>query len=317
MQLCTRKIYAILISTYKKVRGITMKFFEKNPFIMIVIGVIGISLSSIFVKYSPAPSAVTAAWRLLWSVILLSPVVLGTHQLRRELFTAAPKNIILSSISGIFLAIHFALWFESLKHTSIASSTTIVCTEVIWVSLGFWLFLKGKISKKAILAIAVTLIGSTLIAFSDSSSDAHLYGDILALFAAIAVAIYMLIGRIVREKLSTSVYTYVVYCACEVALLILCLFQSHSLFSHGFAPVLVGFLLAVFSTILGHSIFSWCLKYFTPSFVSASKLCEPVVAAILAIFLFGEIPSVLQILGSALIIGGVFYYSRIEKAGQK
>ena len=312
-----RKFYAILISLYKKARGITMKFFEKNPFIMIVIGVIGISLSSIFVKYSPAPSAVTAAWRLLWSVVLLSPVVLGTHQLRRELFTSAPRNILLSSISGIFLAIHFALWFESLKHTSIASSTTIVCTEVIWVSLGFWLFLKGRISKKAILAIAVTLIGSTLIAFSDSSSDAHLYGDILALLAAIAVAVYMLIGRIVREELTTSVYTYVVYCACEVALLILCLFQSHSLFSHGFAPVLVGLLLAVFSTILGHSIFSWCLKYFSPSFVSASKLCEPVVAAILAIFLFGEIPSVLQILGSALIIGGVFYYSRIEKAEQK
>ena len=312
-----RKFYAILISIYKKAHGITMKFFEKNPFIMIVIGVIGISLSSIFVKYSPAPSAVTAAWRLLWSVVLLSPVVLGAHQLRRELFTAAPRNILLSSISGIFLAIHFALWFESLKHTSIASSTTIVCTEVIWVSLGFWLFLKGRISKKAILAIAVTLIGSTLIAFSDSSSDAHLYGDILALLAAIAVAVYMLIGRIVREELTTSVYTYVVYFACEVALLILCLFQSHSLFSHGFAPVLVGLLLAVFSTILGHSIFSWCLKYFSPSFVSASKLCEPVVAAILAIFLFGEIPTVLQILGSALIIGGVFYYSRIEKAEQQ
>ena len=317
MQLYTRKIYAILVSPYKKVRGITMKFFEKNPFIMIVIGVIGISLSSIFVKYSPAPSAVTAAWRLLWSVILLSPVVLGTQQLRRELITAAPRNIFLSTISGIFLAIHFALWFESLKHTSIASSTTIVCTEVIWVSLGFWLFLKGRISKKAILAIAVTLIGSTLIAFSDSSSDAHLYGDILALLAAIAVAVYMLIGRIVRKELTTSVYTYVVYCACEVALLILCLFQSHSLLNHGLAPVIVGFLLAVFSTILGHSIFSWCLKYFSPSFVSASKLCEPVVAAILAIFLFGEIPSMLQILGSTLIIGGVFYYSRIEKAEQE
>ena len=146
MQLYMRKFYAILISIYKKARGITMKFFEKNPFIMIVIGVVGISLSSIFVKYSPAPSAVTAAWRLLWSVILLSPVVLGTQQLRRELVTAAPRNILLSSISGIFLAIHFALWFESLKHTSIASSTTIVCTEVIWVSLGFWLFLTGLVT---------------------------------------------------------------------------------------------------------------------------------------------------------------------------
>ena len=307
---------AILKSLYMKVRVITMKFFEKNPFLMIVIGVIGISLSSIFVKYSPAPSAVTAAWRLLWSVILLSPVVLGSRQFRLEIVSASPRNLVLSSISGIFLAIHFALWFESLKHTSIASSTTIVCTEVIWVSLGFWLLLKGRISGKAIFAIAVTLLGSALVAFADSVSDAHLYGDVLALLAAIAVAAYMLIGHIVREKLSTSVYTYVVYCACEISLLILCGIQQHHLFHHGLAPVIVGFLLAVFSTILGHSIFSWCLKFFSPSFVSASKLCEPVVAAILAVFLFGEIPGMIQIFGSILIISGVFYYSRIEKSEQ-
>lgn len=291
-----------------------MKFLEKNPFIMIVIGVIGISLSSIFVKYSPAPSAVTAAWRLLWTIILLSPVVLGTRLFRQELASTTSKNLLLSCLSGIFLAMHFALWFESLKHTSVASSTTIVCTEVIWVSLGFWLLLKGSISKKAILAIAVTLFGSALIAFSDSVSDAQLYGDILALLAAIAVAAYMLIGRVVRDTLSTSVYTYIVYCACEAALLVLCAVQQNSLFAFGIAPSIVGLLLAIFSTILGHSIFSWCLKYFSPSFVSASKLCEPVVAAILAAFLFFEIPSPLQIVGGVLIIGGVFYYSRIEKS---
>jgi len=283
---------------------------------MIVIGVIGISLSSIFVKYSPAPSPVTAAWRLLWTVILLSPVVLGKRELRREMTNTAPADILLSCLSGLFLAIHFSLWFESLKHTSVASSTTIVCTEVIWVSLGFCLFLHGKISKKALLAIAVTLLGSILIAFSDSTSGSHLYGDILALLAAIAVAAYMLIGHVVRGRLSTSVYTYVVYCACAAVLLALCASQRSNILSYGIAPVLVGLLLAVFSTILGHSIFSWCLKYFTPSFVSASKLCEPVVAAILAAFLFFEIPKPLQILGGALIIGGVLYYSRLEKAGQ-
>ena len=76
--------------------------------------------------------------------------------------------------------------------------------------------------------------------------------------------------------------------------------------------MIVGLLLAVCSTILGHSIFSWCLKYFSPSFVSASKLCEPVVAAIMAGFLFGELPGWLQITGGALILGGVLWYSRIE-----
>jgi drug/metabolite transporter (DMT)-like permease len=54
------------------------------------------------------------------------------------------------------------------------------------------------------------------------------------------------------------------------------------------------------------------LKYFSPAFVSASKLCEPVVAAFFAIFLFQEIPSMMQILGSTLIIGGVYFYSRLE-----
>lgn len=289
-----------------------MKLIEKHPMIMIVVGVMGISLSSIFVKYSQAPSAVTAAWRLLWTVVFLTPVVLGKHLVRRELLCTPQKMLWLSILSGLFLAIHFVLWFESLQHTSVASSTTIVCTEVIWVCLGFCLFLKGKLSRKAAAAIAVTLLGSVLIACSDSGSGGQLYGDILALLAAIAVAVYTLIGRIVREKLSTTVYTYIVYSACALVLAVTCLMQGESLVSYGWSAVIVGALLAIFSTMLGHSIFSWCLKYFSPAFVSASKLCEPVVAAILAGFLFGELPGWLQVMGGALILGGVLWYSRIE-----
>ena len=289
-----------------------MKFLEKHPMIMIVVGVLGISMSSIFVKYSQAPSAVTAAWRLVWTVLMLTPVVLGKKPVRRELAQTPKKLVLLSVLSGLFLAIHFVLWFESLQHTSVASSTTIVCTEVIWVCLGFCLFLKGKLSWKAIAAIGVTLFGSVLITFSDSGSGAQLYGDILALLAAIAVAVYTLIGRVVREKLSTTVYTYMVYSACAAVLVVTCVSQGSGLFAYGWSAVIVGLLLAVFSTILGHSIFSWCLKYFSPAFVSASKLCEPVVAAVLAGFLFGELPGWLQVIGGALILGGVLWYSRIE-----
>ena len=289
-----------------------MRYMEKHPMMMILVGVVGISLSSIFVKYSAAPSAVTAAWRLLWTVILLTPAVIGKASVRREMGAVSPKLAILSCLSGVFLAAHFALWFESLQHTTVASSTTIVCTEVIWVALGYWLFLKGKISLKAAAAIAVTLLGSVIIAWSDSGSDAHLAGDLLALAAAVTVAAYTLLGRIVREKLSTIVYTYLVYAACAAVLVLTCLVQEQKLLGYGFSPVPVGLLLAVFSTLLGHSIFSWCLKYFSPAFVSSSKLCEPVVAAILAAILFGELPGMLMLLGGALILGGVLYYSRLE-----
>ena len=290
-----------------------MRYIEKHPMIMIMVGILGISLSAIFVKFSTAPSAVTAAFRLLWTVLFLTPVVLGKRTVRQEFRTIPKKLALLSALSGLFLAIHFVLWFESLNHTSVASSTTIVCTEVIWVCLGFCLVLGGKLSGKAMAAIAVTLAGSFLIAYADSGSGSQLYGDILSLLAAIAVAVYTLIGRVVRSKLSTTVYTYMVYTACAAVLVVTCLVQGYGLFDYGFSAIVVGALLAVFSTILGHSIFSWCLKYFSPSFVSASKLCEPVAAAAIAAFLFAEVPTIFQILGGGLILGGVCWYSVIER----
>lgn len=292
-----------------------MKYIEKHPMIMIVVGIIGISLSAIFVKFSQAPSAVTAAWRLVWTVLLMTPVTLGSKQVRRELFSVSRKTAVFSILSGLFLAIHFVMWFESLHHTSVASSATIVCTEVIWVSIGFCLFLKGKLSARAMAAIAVTLLGSFMIAWADSAAGGgHLYGDALALGAAIAVAVYTLLGREVRKETSTTVYTYLCYSGCAAVLLVMCLVQGMGLFDYGISGIVVGLTLAVFSTILGHSIFSWCLKYFSPSFVSASKLCEPVASAIMAGFLFGEVPTVLQVAGGVLILGGVLYYSRLESA---
>ena len=289
-----------------------MKYIEKHPMIMIVVGIFGISLSAIFVRYSDAPSAVTAAFRLLWTVLLQTPVVLGKKTVRQELLQIPKRTALLSAVSGLFLAIHFVLWFESLAHTTVASSTTIVCTEVIWVSLGFCLFMKGKLSLKAIAAIAVTLVGSVLIAWGDFGSGTQFYGDILALLAAIAVAVYTLIGRAVRKDVSTTVYTYMVYTACAAVLVITCAVQGLRLFDYGWSAVIVGFLLALFSTILGHSIFSWCLKYFSPSFISASKLCEPVVAAAFAGFLFCELPTAMLLAGSVLILCGVLYYSHLE-----
>lgn len=291
-----------------------MKFLEKHPFPVIVVGIIGISLSAIFVRYSTAPSAVTAAWRLLWSVIFMTPVVLGSTQIRREMAHMNKKAAALSMCSGVFLAAHFILWFDSLRLTSVASAATLVCTEVIWVSLGFCLFLKGKISGKAALSIGVTLLGSVLIALADSGAgEGHLEGDNLAVLAAMASAVYMLFGRSAQKKLSTTVYTYVVYGSCALVLVALCLVQGQGLFASGLNPVIVGALLALFSTILGHTIFSWALKFFSPSFVSACKLLEPVGAGILAVFLFGEIPGIMALLGAVMILLGVWYYARIEQ----
>lgn len=291
-----------------------MKLLEKHPLIMIVIGIAGISLSAIFVKYSQAPSVVTAFYRLMWTVALMTPVALGKKDYRQELRRADRKTVLLCAASGLFLALHFTAWFESLDQTSVASSTAIVCTEVIWVAIGYCLFLKGKISLPAAGCILITVAGSLMIAFSDYSAGGnHLYGDVLALAAAVFCAVYTLIGRQVRGYMPTMAYTYIVYVFCALALGLATATSGLPFTGYGLRSVVVGLLLGVCSTLLGHSIFSWCLKFLSPSFVSASKLCEPALAAMFALVLFREIPAPLQVAGGLVTIGGVLLYSKVEK----
>ena len=74
--------------------------------------------------------------------------------------------------------------------------------------------------------------------------------------------------------------------------------------------------MAVFCNLLGHSVFSWGLKYLPPSFVSTVKLLEPVFASVWAVFLFRELPEVPVLLGGFVVLAGIALYCRIteEKA---
>lgn len=283
-----------------------------NPKIVLLLGVLCASLSSILVRYSEAPSLITATYRLVWTVILLAPVVILKH--RKELKQLNIKSIGACVLSGIFLAFHFAAFFESLKYTTITSCTALVSTEVIFTAIGFLLFLKGRIPKIGMISIAITFLGSVIIAMGDKGiSNNAIYGDMLALGAAIFVAIYTLIGRVQRANISTSVYTFLVYLSASITLICLDVLTETSILGYGLKEILIGLGLGVFCTLLGHSIFSWSLKYISPSYVSASKLCEPVFATVMGMAIFGEMPKMVQILGAIIIIGGVYTYSKVER----
>ena len=71
--------------------------------------------------------------------------------------------------------------------------------------------------------------------------------------------------------------------------------------------------MAVFCTLLGHSVFSWGLKYLPPAFISTACLLEPVLASVWGLLLFRERPGLQVMLGGALILLGIGLYSREEE----
>lgn len=281
-----------------------------SPKLILMLGVLGVSVSSLLVRAASAPSLVTATYRLGWTVLLLLPMVL--LRFRAELRRLRGRDLLLCGLSGVLLALHFATWFESLKWTSIASSTVLVSTEVIFTALGFALFLKGRIPRLGMAAIALSFAGSAALALADGGGRGALYGDLLALAAAVFVSLYTLIGRVQRDHLSTTVYTFLTYSACLLTLLVLDWATLTPVVGYGWKEVLIGLGLAVACTLLGHSLFSYSLKYLSPSYVSAAKLCEPIFASLLGIPLFGEIPGGVQVFGSVLVLAGVLLYTRAE-----
>ena len=75
--------------------------------------------------------------------------------------------------------------------------------------------------------------------------------------------------------------------------------------------------MAVFCTLLGHSVFSWALKYFPPSFVSTARLMDCVFSAVWGALLFSELPAMQALLGGVAVISGVVLYTKSETRGGK
>ena len=279
---------------------------------VLLMGVLCGSLSAVFIRWSTAPSLVLALYRMAFSSALLAPWTLLYH--REELRTLSRRDLLLCLASGAFLGLHFAAYFESLRWTSIASSVVLVDTEVFFVALGSVLLLRKKLPGRAWLAVALAFGGSVVIAMADTAvgPDA-LRGDAIALTGALCMAVYTMIGAVCRRRLSTTVYTCLVYTAAAVTLLVITLAGGAPLMGYGAVNGLTALGMAVFCTLLGHSVFSWGLKYLPPAFISTVKLMEPVFASVWGLVLFAERPGLLTVLGGAVIICGIALYSRTEE----
>nr|WP_325217108.1 DMT family transporter [uncultured Oscillibacter sp.] len=275
--------------------------------LIVLLGVAGVSLSALLVRWSTAPSLILALYRMVFAAALMTPAALRGGSLsgltRREL--------LLSLLSGAFLGLHFACYFEALNRTSIASAVVLVDTEVLFVALASALILKKKLSPRAWLAVLTAFGGGALVALADrSGGTGALTGDLIALAGAACVSVYTMLGAVCRERLSTTAYTYLVYLSASGTLLGIALVTGTPLLGYGPVNLLTGLGLAVFCTLLGHSVFSWGLKYLPPAFISTVKLLEPVFSALYGLFLFAERPGGLVILGGALILLGIGLYSQ-------
>ena len=275
---------------------------------VLAVAALGTSAGAVLVRLAESPAAVTAFWRLAFSVAFLLPVLLYRGDWR-EWKTLRAGEAALLCVSGLCLALHFLTWFRSLDYTSVASSTVLVSTHPLFVGLLSARLLGERPTRSEWVGLCMAVAGALAIGWGDFRAGADpLRGDFLALAAAVFAALYFLAGRRLRSRLSLLPYVVPVYSIAALT----CLVYGRSLdlqfagWPAGTWWALVG--LALGPTLLGHTGFNWALRHVRAYFVSVILLFEPLGATLLAILVLGrgELPGWNTLVGGTAILAGVW-----------
>jgi drug/metabolite transporter (DMT)-like permease len=274
---------------------------ETSPYIILLLGVLFVSVGSIFVRLTPAPALAVAFYRMAFATVLIAPFALGSA--RRSVPSLGGRSRLLLVASGVALALHFATWISSLSYTSIASSVLLVNTAPIFAIVLSQMFLGEKADLTVLAAIGLALLGAALIAAGDwGAAPSTMFGNLLAVAGAATLAGHHVVGRGLRDVLPLNAYVIAVW-----ALAALTLAAIAAVFGTPFAPyparAWVGFLaLGLVPTVLGHGLVNRSLRSLRAPTVGLFLLGEPLGASVLAYLIFGEVPSASTAVGGFIVL---------------
>lgn len=275
--------------------------------LLAVVGILGVSASGPIMAATAAPALTIALWRnLLGALSLGVPTFLAKPKLLATMNRTEWK---FTSLAAAALALHFACFITSVKLTSVAAATALVCLQAAWIALFQWI--RGqKPARPVVLGLGTALVGVMVITgFDLQYSREALVGDLLAVAGGVLAAIYTMAGSVARRSLSLGAYTSICYGLCSVILLVMCLVFEEPLLNIP-AEAWWGIIgVTVAAQLFGHTIFNYLLATISPLVVSMMILVEIPGAAILAfVFLHQQLPPgtyaglVLILLGLAVVI---------------
>ena len=216
----------------------------------------------------------------------------------------------------MFTALDLALWTTALFYTTAANATLLGNTAPLWVALGTWLILKQKLSATFWRGLAVTLAGAVLIMGTDFILHPRFgIGDVMAIFTGFFYGGYYLFTERSRIYFNPTVHIWLVGIGASLTLLIVNLVMGHPITGFDTRTWIVFLSTALVSQLIGYMALAYALGHLPASIVAPTMVLQPVVTAILAIPLLGEIPNVWQGVGGLVALTGIYIINYTHQKG--
>ena len=290
----------------------TSSSVQQKALAALFIGAAAIAFSPIFVRMSELGPSATAFYRVFFAIPVLWIWVYFSNPIEaRHRHPSSPGDYIRLTLAGIFFSCDLAVWHWSIKLTSVANSTLLANAAPIFVTLGGFFLFGERFSKLFIIGLICAITGIFLL-MSDSYTlgQRNLLGDFLGILTAIFYAAYILTVGKLRSEFSTAtvmIWSGIVSC---LALIPMALLSGEGLFASSLTGWLVLLLLALLSQAGGQSLITFSLAQLSPALGSVGLLLQPVLAALLAWVLFGEVLGSLQLFGGMIVLVGIYFAKR-------
>jgi drug/metabolite transporter (DMT)-like permease len=271
-------------------------------------GAAAIGFAPILVRLSEVGPTATAFYRLFFAL----PVLwcwLGWEQSKPARSLPRPagrRDFIALTVAGFFFVGDLGIWHWSLQHTTVANSTLLANFAPLFVTLAAWFFLGETIRGIFVLGMGVALAGAAMLVGSslDLSPD-HLLGDGLAMLAAVFYAAYLLAIKRLRGRFaSLTIMAWAGLVSC-LGFLLVALLLGETLWPATARGWLVVVALALITHVGGQTLIAHAFGHLPASYSSLGLLLQPVMAALLAWYLFQERLGWIQGLGGMLVLAGI------------
>lgn len=291
------------------------------PYFALAFGVLALTMSSMFIRWSSAPGPVTSFYRMGLAAVVLLPVIAlraGARrkqppcesQIAQEACPQTPPRagwLLFPLAGGLITALDHSAWSLAIDYTRVANATLLNNMAPLWVALFAVFVWRERLLGRFWLGLGLTLVGAAVILGSDMIFSPKLNGgNLLALGSSLFYAAYFLITQRGRSRLDALTYVWMVDLVSALGLLVICGALAMPLTGYDTQTYLIFIAAALISQVGGYFAIAYSLGHLPASIVSPSMVAQPVLTALLAVPFAGEMLSAGQWLGGLAVVAGIY-----------
>ncbi|MDD8029906.1 MAG: DMT family transporter [Acidobacteriota bacterium] len=209
-------------------------------------------------------------------------------------------------LQGLILAVHWILFFESIRVSTVAVGLLAYSSFPIFTAFLEPLFFRTRLSRRHLGLSLACLAGVFLLVPRFSWSERVFQGVVTGLGAGATFALLSIINRKLSFRYASPVVAFYQDAGAALFLLPAALLKPPALTGRDFALLAI---LGLLCTALAHTLFIAGMRRLSAQTASIISALEPVYGIALAALLLGERPSARTIAGGLIILTAVFVLS--------